>query len=72
MVDVLFSSVEAGRSLRMTDAGVRRLVRLGRLPLAYMTAAGKFLFRPGDVELLRRQRAAAKAERREKARKEAA
>lgn len=65
MVDVLFSSHEAGRALKMTDGGVRRLVRVGTLQLAYVTAAGKLLFHPRDVELLRRQRAAARAERRQ-------
>jgi len=51
---------EAGRVLGLTAASIRRLERLGTLPVAATTEGGIRLFRRTDVTALARQRAGQK------------
>jgi excisionase family DNA binding protein len=52
------TTADAARALRMTDEGVRWLVRQGQL-VAERTRSGQYLFRADDVVQLAQQRAAA-------------
>jgi excisionase family DNA binding protein len=68
MALTFYTTSEAANALGLSWSGVRVLVRRGDLPLYATSKRGVFLFEPSAVELVRRQRAAAKAEKREAAR----
>jgi hypothetical protein len=69
MVLTFYTTSETANALGLSWSGVRLLARRGELPLYATSKRGVFLFEPSAVELVRRQRAAAAAEKREKAAK---
>jgi DNA-binding transcriptional MerR regulator len=52
----LLESADAGRILGLTPAAIRRLARVGALPVSIVTSRGTRLFRRGDVERFQRGR----------------
>ena len=48
----LITSAEAGSVLACTPANIRKLARLGKLPVAAIVGRGQRLFRRRDVERL--------------------
>ncbi|MBI3455180.1 MAG: MerR family transcriptional regulator [Candidatus Rokubacteria bacterium] len=53
-------SADVARALGLTPAGVRVLARAGRLRVTAVTPRGGRLFRPAEVEALRRVREVAR------------
>ena len=60
-MQTLLEAHDAGRTLNVTPARVRQLVEEGALVAAAKTPRGTHLFRPEDVEALRRARERARS-----------
>ena len=58
---LLLEPTDAGHRLGLSASRVRALADEGRLPIAAKTSRGLRLFRPADVERLRKEREEAKA-----------